>query len=395
MKRRLSACNCFTIREIRNYKLGLKSHKPDYILIGAAAAIVVFGLIMLWSASMVKSQEIGQPYYYLKHQALNLLLLGLPVALLASITNYKFWKKISFPLFIGSIIMLILVFLPHLGFTAGGATRWLALGPLSIQPSEIAKLAIIVYLASLFDNRFTITAKRFENRKEMDDKQSFVTFIVSVGIIAGLVVLQPNISTTGIICLTAAIIYFVSGAPAWQMGTLILMGASGLFAFMSIFSHAAKRFQIFLHPEMDPKGIGYQINQALLAIGSGGFFGRGLGQSLQKFNFLPEAMGDSIFAITAEELGFAGSIILIAIFLLFAIRGFKIARDAPDNLSKLLATGITSWIILQAFINIAAISGLMPLTGVPLPFISYGSSNLIVSLAAVGILVNISKYSTR
>jgi cell division protein FtsW len=337
---------------------------------------------MLWSASMVKSQEIGQPYYYLKHQALNLLLLGLPAAFLASRINYKFWKKISFPLFIASIIMLILVFLPHLGFTAGGATRWLALGPLSIQPSEVAKLGIIIYLASLF-----------ENRSKTEDKQAFITFIVSVGIVAGLVVLQPNISTTGIICLTAAIIYFVSGAPAWQMGTLILMGVSGLFAFISIFSHASKRFQIFLHPEMDPKGIGYQINQALLAIGSGGFFGRGLGQSLQKFNFLPEAMGDSIFAITAEELGFLGAIILITMFLLFAIRGFKIAKDAPDSLSKLLATGITSWIILQAFINIAAISGLMPLTGVPLPFISYGSSNLIISLAAVGILVNISKYS--
>jgi cell division protein FtsW len=380
------------VLEIWNF---VKPHKPDYILIGATAAIVVFGLIMLWSASMVKSQEIGQPYYYLKHQALNLLLLGLPAAFLTSKINYKFWKKISFPLFIASIVMLILVFLPHLGFTAGGATRWLALGPLSIQPSEVAKLGIVIYLASLFANRTAATTKRLDSHSKTDDKQAFITFIVSVGIIAGLVVLQPNISTTGIICLTAAIIYFVSGAPIWQMGTLILMGVSGLFAFMSIFSHASKRFQIFLHPEMDPKGIGYQINQALLAIGSGGFFGRGLGQSLQKFNFLPEAMGDSIFAITAEELGFVGATILIAVFLLFAIRGFKIAKDAPDSLSKLLATGITSWIILQAFINIAAISGLMPLTGVPLPFISYGSSNLIISLAAVGILVNISKYSVK
>jgi cell division protein FtsW len=361
----------------------MKQHQPDYILIGITAIIVVFGLVMLSSASMVKSQETyGQPYYYLKHQLLYAVLLAAPLAFALSKINYKFWKKIAFPIFIATVLLLIAVFLPGISFKAGGATRWLRLGPLQFQPSELAKLAVIIYLAALY-----------ENRQKKSDKENFLTLIISLGIIAGLIVLQPNIGTAGVICLTAAVIYFAAGAPLWQMATLVLLGLGGLFSFINIFSHAANRFQIFLHPEFDPQGIGYQINQALLAIGSGGFFGRGLGQSLQKFNYLPEVIGDSIFAIIAEELGFIGVMIVVALFLAFAFQGFKIAKNAPDNFSKLLAIGITSWILIQSFVNIAAISGSMPLTGVPFPFISYGGSGLIITLAAVGILVNISRYT--
>jgi len=255
----------------------MKQHQPDYILIGITAIIVVFGLVMLSSASMVKSQETyGQPYYYLKHQLLYAVLLAAPLAFALSKINYKFWKKIAFPIFIATVLLLIAVFLPGISFKAGGATRWLRLGPLQFQPSELAKLAVIIYLAALY-----------ENRQKKSDKENFLTLIISLGIIAGLIVLQPNIGTAGVICLTAAVIYFAAGAPLWQMATLVLLGLGGLFSFINIFSHAANRFQIFLHPEFDPQGIGYQINQALLAIGSGGFFGRGLGQSLQKFNYLP------------------------------------------------------------------------------------------------------------
>jgi cell division protein FtsW len=189
------------------------------------------------------------------------------------------------------------------------------------------------------------------------------------------------------------IIYFASGAPFKHLIIIGLIELGSLIAFVFYFPHTTNRWQVFLHPELDPQGIGYQINQALLAIGSGGFWGRGLGQSLQKFSYLPETIGDSIFAVIAEELGFIGATSLVILFLIFAVRGFKIAKNAPDNLGKLIATGITSWIALQAFINIAAISGLMPLAGVPLPFVSYGSSGLITALAAAGILINISKYT--
>ena len=209
----------------------------------------------------------------------------------------------------------------------------------------------------------------------------------------GLIVLQPNIGTAGTIGIIATVMYFSAGAPLWHIVTIAALGFGGFFSFLKFFSHASNRFQVFLHPELDPLGIGYQINQAILAIGSGGFFGRGLGQSIQKFNYLPEVIGDSIFAIIAEEIGFVGVVLLIGLFFMFAMRGFKIAKNSPDNFGKFLAVGITSWIVLQSFINISAISGLIPLTGVPLPLISYGASGLVVSLAAIGVLLNISRHA--
>lgn len=363
----------------------MKPRQPDYILLIISAIIVIFGLVMLSSASMVKSQEtFDTTYYYLKHQLLYGLLPGLILAYLAYKINYCSWRKFSFVFFIAAIILLILVFLPGLGFKSGGAARWLALGPINIQPSELAKLSFILYLAAWLDEK----SKNFINTSE-----TFFPFLVATGLVTGLIVIQPNIGTAGVVGLIAAVMYFSAGAPTWQIGAIIAIGLAGFFSFVKLFSHAANRFLIFLHPELDPLGIGYQINQALLAIGSGGFWGRGLGQSIQKFNYLPEVISDSIFAIIAEEFGFIGGFFLIALFLSLAIRGFKISKRAPDNFGKFLAIGITSWLIIQAFVNIAAISGLIPLTGVPLPLISYGASGLVVSLVGIGILLNISKYA--
>lgn len=362
----------------------MKPHRPDYKLLIISAIIIIFGLIMLSSASMVKSQEdFGTPYYYLKHQILFGLLPGLVLAFFAYKINYKVWKKFSFFFFVITLILLVLVFLPGLSFKAGGATRWIHIGPITAQPSEIVKLAFIIYLAAWLEEK----SKNFEKISE-----TFFPFVIATGLIIGLIILQPNIGTAGVISLVALIMYFFAGAPLWQIVSLIALGFGGFFSFIKLFSHVSNRFQIFLHPELDPLGIGYQINQALLAIGSGGFWGRGLGQSIQKFNYLPEAIGDSIFAVIAEELGFIGVLFLIGLFLYLAVRGFKIAQKAPDAMGKLLAIGITSWLSLQAFINISAISGLIPLTGVPLPLISYGASGLIVSLIGIGILLNISKH---
>jgi cell division protein FtsW len=340
---------------------------------------------MLSSASMVKSQEnFGTPYYYLKHQLLYGLLPGLFATWLTYKINYKKWKKFSFLFFVAAIIVLILVFLPGIGMKAGGAARWLHLGPISFQPSEMVKLGLIIYLAAWLGEK----SKNFTNASE-----TLLPFLIVVGSIMGLIVLQPNIGTAGTIGIIATVMYFSAGAPLWHIVTIAALGFGGFFSFLKFFSHASNRFQVFLHPELDPLGIGYQINQALLAIGSGGFFGRGLGQSIQKFNYLPEVIGDSIFAIIAEEIGFVGVVLLIGLFFMFAMRGFKIAKNSPDNFGKFLAVGITSWIVLQSFINISAISGLIPLTGVPLPLISYGASGLVVSLAAIGVLLNISRHA--
>ena len=365
----------------------MKSHSPDYILLGATIILVIFGLVMLSSASMVKSQEtFDQPYYYLLHQLLYGVLPAILVAFLAYKINYKHWKKYAFFIYLAVLIALILVFLPGLSFKSGGATRWIAIGPATFQPSEFAKLGFIIYLAAWLE-------KKSKNINSSDE--GFLPFCLATGLVVGLIVLQPNLGTAGLIALIASLMFFSAGARFWQIGFLGAIGAAAFLSFVKIFPHAANRFQIFMHPELDPKGIGYQINQALLAIGSGGFLGRGLGQSIQKYNYLPEPIGDSIFAIIAEELGFIGAAILIALFLALAIRGYQIAKKAPDNLGKFLAIGITSWLVLQAFINIAAISGLMPLTGMPLPLVSYGGSALIVSLAGIGILLNISRFTTK
>ena len=320
----------------------MKQRSPDYTLLIITVIIVVFGLVMLSSASMVKSQEnFGTPYYYLKHQLLYGLLPGLFATWLTYKINYKKWKKFSFLFFVAAIIVLILVFLPGIGMKAGGAARWLHLGPISFQPSEMVKLGLIIYLAAWLGEK----SKNFTNASE-----TLLPFLIVVGSIMGLIVLQPNIGTAGTIGIIATVMYFSAGAPLWYIVTIA-------------------------------------------ALGFGGFFGRGLGQSIQKFNYLPEVIGDSIFAIIAEEIGFVGVVLLIGLFFMFAMRGFKIAKNSPDNFGKFLAVGITSWIVLQSFINISAISGLIPLTGVPLPLISYGASGLVVSLAAIGVLLNISRHA--
>ena len=363
----------------------MKSHHPDYILLGAVTILIVLGLVMLSSASNVKSlDQFGQPYYYLKHQLLYGLLIGVLCASIAYKINYRVLKKLSFFIFLVAIALLLLTLLPGLGFRAGGSTRWISFGEYSFQPSEIAKLALIIYLASWLDDK-TKLINSFKN--------VFVPFLIILSLVVGPIILQPNIGTAGVMGLTAIAIFFAAGARFWQVGSILLMGITALFAYVKIFPHATNRFLIFIHPELDPQGAGYQINQALLAVGSGRVFGLGLNQSIQKYNYLPEPMGDSIFAIIAEELGFIGVAIIMALFVTLAIRGFRIAKEAPDNYAKLLAVGITSWLVIQAFVNIAAISGLMPLTGVPLPLVSYGGTAFLVSLSGVGILLNISKYS--
>lgn len=364
-----------------------KPHEPDYVLLAIVFLLTAFGLAMVASASLVKGQDnFGDIYYYAKHQFLYGVLPGLFLFFVAQNVYYRNWKKLVLPLLVLAVLALILVFIPALGFAHGGAKRWLVLGSLSFQPAEMMKLIFIAYLASWF-------VKKGEKIK--DFKETVLPMMVMLGILGVLIMAQPNLGTLSIIVLAAFSLFFVAGGKISHIFFLAASLSAALFMLIHFGSYGMNRFIIYLYPEMDPQGIGYQINQAMLAIGSGGFWGMGFLQGRQKYNYLPEPYGDSIFAVLAEELGFVGVLFLTALFLAFAWRCFLIAKNAPDQFGRLLAAGISLTIILQFFINIGAISRFLPLTGIPLPFISYGGSSLIFTLVGAGIILNISKYAGR
>ena len=359
----------------------MRKHKPDKGLIMIILILFVLGLLILFSASVVASQEkTGKSYYFFLHQLLYGGIVGLGLFFVFQNINYKNWKKFSLLIFFVSLALLVLLFIPSLSYSHAGAQRWLKVGPLSFQPSEFLKLAFVIYLSAFLTKKQSIN--------------TLIPFLLIIGIIGGLMALQSDAGTLGLIAIVGLVLYFVSGAKIWQIISVALVYVAGFFALIKFFPHRMARFVTFLNPSIDPQGISYQINQALLAIGSGGILGIGIGKSAQKYNYLPEPMGDSIFAIWAEEIGFIGSLLLIVLFFLLAFKGFRIAKKISNDFGKLLAIGITSWLTIQAIMNICAITGLMPLTGIPLPFVSYGGSALAISLAGAGILVNLSKHTT-
>lgn len=351
----------------------------------AVFILLVFGLMMIASAGVAYSRtRFGDSYYFFKRQLFYGVIPGLVVLLIARKIHYGFWRRLAFPAFVLSVFLLVMVFVPGFGSRVYGASRWLKLGPLSFQPSEMLKLSIILYLAAWLEARQEMVKDFFEG---------LMPFLAVIALVSFLLIKQPDMGTLGVIILISMSIFFSSGA---RLTHLFMMGAGGFGALMLLIkfeSYRMNRLLVFLHPEADPRGVGYQINQALLAIGSGGVLGLGLGHSIQKFNYLPEPVGDSIFAIIGEELGMVGCVILVSLFVFFAMRGLNIAKRAPDRFSRLTAIGIVSWITFQAFINISAISGLIPLTGIPLPFISYGGTSLVFLMGGIGILLNISKYA--
>ena len=376
------------IRELIASPLSFKyyNHAPDYVLIGTLALIILFGLMMLSSASSVQAfQKFGDSYYFFKNQLLRGLIPGLIAFYFASRIDYRTWKKYAFGLLIASVVMLILVFIPGLGVSYGKAQSWLKIGPIGFQPTEIVKLTFLIYLATWLEKR--------GERGLKDPQYGLLPFLFAIGLISFLILAQPDLGTLMIVIAISLIIYFMAGAPGKYILWIFIGGLVIAFIAIQVAPYRLDRFTAFFNQEADPQGIGYHISQAKLAIGSGGFLGLGIGKSRQKFNYLPEVYGDSIFAVIAEEMGFLFSIILIGLFLTLTIRGLKIGRASPDNFGRLLAVGIISWFTLQTFINIGAMAGLLPLTGIPLPFISYGGTALTVSLFAAGILVNISKQT--
>jgi len=362
----------------------IKSYKPDYVLLGSVFLLLVLGLIMVASASVIKGfQEFGDRYYYAKHQFIYGIFPGLILFLFASKIYYRRWIKLSLPLFILSIIGLAIVLIPSLSFYHGGAARWIAYGFLTFQPSEFVKMIFIIYLAAWLEKK---------GSKINDAQTTFFPFLIIIGILGILIIAQPNLGMLGIVALSALALYYISGVKLAHVFALIILGISALAIFIKIEPYRLQRLTTFLNPGVDILNAGYQVNQAVIAIGSGGLFGLGLGQSRQKYNYLPEPFGDSIFAITGEELGFVGIAVLIILFLIFIWRCFAIAKSAPDNFGKLLVSGIAVILAIQFFMNIAAITQFMPLTGVPMPFISYGGSALVSALFGVGVILNVSKH---
>jgi cell division protein FtsW len=360
--------------------------RTEYQLLVLIAVFILFGFLMLSSVSAPFAlSKFGDSYYFVKKQFFFGLLPGLFLFWILSRIDYRALKKYSNLIFGFAVLLLILVLIPGIGASLGkGARSWInVFGFFSFQPAELAKLALIIFLAADLEHRIVI-------RKQPVAK-TLPRFLGVFGLVAGLVILQPDLGTTCIIAFVACLVYFAAGAPLCYFLGLGALGAVGVFAMVKAAPYRMARILTFLNPSADPQGSGYHIMQALLAIGSGRFFGVGFGLSRQKLQYLPEVYADSIFAIIGEELGFFLSAAFVVALFVFLYRGIKIAQGAPDMFGKLLAVGIAGWIVGQAFINIAAMLSIMPLTGVPLPFVSSGGTALMATLAACGILTSISK----
>jgi len=367
--------------------MALSSGHMDYTLLSIVGAIVLFGLVMLASASAPEGyREFSDSYYYVKHQIIFGFIPGLAGMLLLSRIPYTFWRKHAWNLLILSIALLVIVFIPGISAGIGTAHSWISVaGVFTLQPSEIVKLTFLFYLAGWLSQR--------GKRAVEDIHGGLLPFMGVLGTILILMLLQPDTGTMFIIAAMALVVYFVAGAPLAYVLGLFGAGLGGLSLLISLSPYRAARFTTFLHPELDPQGIGYHINQALLAIGTGGFLGLGYGHSRQKFEYLPEAISDSIFAIIAEEMGFFLAVGLLLLFVAFAWRAIAIAKSAPDDFAKYVTIGVTAWISLQAIVNVGSMVSLLPMTGVPLPFVSYGGTSLAVAMAAIGVVLNISKHA--
>jgi len=364
-----------------------KEKKPvDRVFLFLTLGILLFGLAILTSASgPMGFERFGDTYYFLKHQFLSGVLPGVVAMIFFAYVPYDRYKKYAFPMLLLSIFLLALVFIPGIGRDYGTfANSWVSIGSFAFQPSEVVKLTFLIYLAAWME-------KRSDQLKDFNN--GLVPFLAILGLIALLMTLQPDIGTLFVIVFMAFVVYFAAGGPLSFIFGLGAVASVSMWVLIQSSPYRLGRFMTFLHPELDPQGVGYQINQALLAIGSGGFFGRGYGHSLQKFQYLPEVAGDSIFAVMSEELGFVFTSVFLGVFLLLILRGLKIAEKAKDEFGKYLVVGIIGWLGIQALVNIGSMVGILPITGVPLPFMSFGGTSLAVSLAAIGIILSVSRQA--
>lgn len=354
--------------------------KDSILLLFCVVFLTVFGLFMIYDASsFISFKDFGDKYHYIKDQIF-WAGIGLSGLTFFSFFEYRKLYFISLPILLLSIVLLILVFVPGIGVYVLGAHRWVNFKFFILQSSEFAKLALTIFLAAWFSNR---------------EKGRFLAFLLLLGLVLALIIAEPDMGTAVIILTVALVMYFLSGAPTWQF-----VGIIPLFAILGILAtkfapYRAQRIIAFFDINSSPQNYSYHVRQILIALGSGGLTGVGFGNSLQKYAYLPENTTDSIFAIIAEEIGFIGSLFIIGVYALLVLVGFRIASKAKDNFAKFLAAGITTSIAVQTIINLSSQTALLPLTGIPLPFISYGGSALIVNLCSIGILLNISKTSSK
>lgn len=360
------------------------SKSADRVFLLLSGILLVFGLVMLASASSPAGySKFGDTFYFIKKQILFGVLPGLFLFFILARINYRLLQKFSGVIYVLSLLLLILVFIPGVGLVLNGSRSWVHFLGWSLQPSEFAKLAVII-----------ITAKLLSENKDLSDwKNNLIPIFAMLAPAVLLIAAQPDVGTLSILIVIICSMLYLAGIPKLYLAILGLVGVAGFAVLMLLAPYRVQRLTTFLHPELDPKGVGYQINQAFLAVGSGGVFGLGLGHSRQKFQYLPEVQADSIFAVIAEEMGLLVVSGLVILITFLGLRGFKIAKGAPDQFGHLLAAGIMIWFVWQSFLNISTTIGLLPLTGVPLPFISHGGSAMLVALASFGVVANISKFS--
>jgi cell division protein FtsW len=357
---------------------------PDYFLMAALCILLVFGLAMLSSASSgLGKQLFNNSYYYLEHQLMFGLTVGLVGFLVCYFVPYYKFKNVAFVLLLISMVALVLVFTP-LGTAASGSTRWLRFGPLSFQPAELMKFTYILYLAAWLSN---------SKKRSTDFQTGLLPFAIISGVMAVLLILQPATSTVAILLGAGLVVYFVSGAPWKYILGIIGIAVAAVVLLIFVTPYRMARITGFLNQSANTQGENYQVNQSLIAIGSGGLWGVGYGQSATKDSYLPTPIDDSIFAVVAEELGFIGAGCLVALFAIVTFRMFWLARRSGDPFGRMILIGFGTVIALQAFVNMASISGIIPLTGVPLPFVSYGGTALAVFITMSGVALNVTRYN--
>ncbi|HVL90301.1 MAG TPA: putative lipid II flippase FtsW [Actinomycetota bacterium] len=357
-------------------------NSSGWMVAGISATLLVFGLVMILSSSSVSAAEnYGSPFYFVKRQLL-WATVGLIAAVAVARSDYRRWRPLSWLLLGVSLIGLVAVLLPGVGIRVSGSSRWLGFGWVRIQPSEFAKLALLLVAADVVARKQHRLATMMEIFKPLG--------VITLLIIA-LVMKQPDLGTTLVIGLIVFVILFVGSVPMRLIAGMAAAGVGGTLALAVSAPYRKERLMNFLDPFADALGSGYQAVQGLIAVGSGGMFGVGLGESRQKWLYVPNAHTDFIFAIIGEELGLLGTLAVLALFLGLAYAGIRIARRAPDTFGRLVAAGITVWIVGQAVINMGAVTGLLPITGVPLPLMSFGGSALVFTMAAIGMLVAVAR----
>lgn len=364
-----------------------EANSPDWLLIGAVIALTVIGLVFVFSASVAVGQQLfGDPRYFAVRQ-----LTGAVVGLIAFVAlarfDYQRLRTWSPLILLIAIIALIAVLMPGIGVEQNGARRWMQIGPLPpVQPSEFAKLAVAIYVAAWLASRGP--AIRHVTL-------GVVPFAVMVGFFGFLIMAEPDLGTALVIVIVAGAMFFIAGAALRHILALTAVGGGVLFGIIAIAGYGLDRFTSFVAAESDPQASGFQTLQLLIALGSGGPTGVGIGESRQKFLYVPSAHTDGVFAIIGEEAGFVGALLVMGLVGFLVYRGARIAARTSDPFGMLLATGIVTWIALQAFFNIGGVTRTIPLTGIPLPFISFGSSALVATLAAAGVLVSISRFARQ